>query len=90
MPAQLAANARYAEKAIGRPVEESMAPEKVDIQVGIRMLPDGDTLANIARYEAHLHRLYIQTLHELEAIQTRRKGGHAPLARLDISAPPVA
>ena len=32
------------------------------------------------RYEAHLHRLYIQTLHELEAAQTRRKGGTSPLA----------
>jgi hypothetical protein len=40
------------------------------------------------RYEAHLHRQYIQTLHELEAIQIRRKGGTSPLARLDIIGAP--
>ena len=55
----------------------------------LRVLPQTDTLAKIMRYEAHLHRQYIQTLHELEAIQARRKGGHVPLARLDISAPPA-
>ena len=60
------------------------------MQVGIRMLPDDHTLAKIMRYEAHLHRQYIQTLHELEAIQLRRQGGQSPLARLDISAPPAA
>ena len=53
-----------------------------------RLFPSDDTLAMITRYEAHLHRQYIQTLHELEALQTRRSGGHAPLARLDISGPP--
>ena len=56
----------------------------------LRMLPAADTLTKIMRYEAHLHRQYIQTLHELEAIQLRRQGGQSPLARLDISAPPVA
>ena len=54
----------------------------------LRVLPPGDSLDRIMRYEAHLHRLYIQTLHELEAIQTRRQGGQSPLARLDISGPP--
>ena len=55
----------------------------------LRILPIGDTLDRIMRYEAHLHRLYIQTLHELEALQTRRKGGNAPLARLDIIGAPT-
>jgi hypothetical protein len=41
------------------------------------------------RYETHLHRLYIQTLHELEAIQARRHGERTPLARLDITASPA-
>ncbi len=57
-------------------------------QLHPRTLPGRDVLDKIMRYEAHLHRLYIQTLHELEAIQTRRQGGHSPLARLDISGPP--
>ncbi len=56
----------------------------------LRILPDDEVLTKITRYEAHLHRQYIQTLHELEALQTRRTGGSAPLARLDISASPAA
>ncbi len=45
-------------------------------------------MALILRYETHYHRLLIQTLHELEAIQIRRKGGTSPLARLDITGAP--
>ena len=52
-----------------------------------RVIPQDTSLNRIIRYETHLHRLWLQTLHELEAIQVRRQGGHAPLARLDISAP---
>jgi hypothetical protein len=54
----------------------------------LRVLPARDDLDKIMRYEAHLHRQYIQTLHELEAIQIRRKGGTSPLARLDIAGAP--
>ena len=54
-----------------------------------RVIPQGTSLDKIMRYETHLHRIWLQTLHELEAIQVRRQGGHAPLARLDISAPPA-
>ena len=49
-----------------------------------RLLPDEETLEKVARYEAHLARLFHKTLHELEALQTRRSGGVAPLARLDV------
>jgi hypothetical protein len=49
-----------------------------------RLLPDEKTLEKVARYEAHLSRLFYKTLHELEALQTRRSGGSAPLARLDV------
>lgn len=48
------------------------------------MLPT-DLLDKVTRYEAHLHRQMVQTLHELEAMQERRKGRAAPLARLDVS-----
>ena len=47
-------------------------------------------LDNIMRYEAHLHRQCLQTLHELEALQARRRGETPHLARLDISASPAA
>jgi hypothetical protein len=49
-----------------------------------RLLPDEKTLEKVARYEAHLSRLFHKALHELEALQTRRSGGGAPLARLDV------
>jgi len=53
-----------------------------------RMLPDLATLQKISRYEAHLSRLLYKTMHELEALQTRRQGGAAPLARLDVDGMP--
>jgi hypothetical protein len=49
-----------------------------------RLLPDEKTLEKVARYEAHLSRLMFKALHELEALQVRRSGGSAPLARLDV------
>jgi hypothetical protein len=49
-----------------------------------RLLPDEKTLEKVSRYEAHLSRLLFKALHELEALQARRTGGAAPLARLDV------
>ena len=49
-----------------------------------RLLPDEDTLNKVIRYEAHLHRQLLQTMHELEALQARRQGLQAPLARVDV------
>ncbi len=60
----------------------------VDLAKAVRILPGGGTLDKIIRYEAHLHRQYIQTLHELEAIQARRHGERTPLTRLDITGSP--
>jgi hypothetical protein len=49
-----------------------------------RLLPGEKILEKIARYEAHLSRGLYKALHELEALQVRRTGGVAPLARLDV------
>jgi hypothetical protein len=49
-----------------------------------RLLPDEKTLEKVARYEAHLSRGLYKALHEVEALQVRRAGGAAPLARLDV------
>jgi hypothetical protein len=49
-----------------------------------RLLPDERILEKVARYEAHLFRGLYTALHELEALQVRRTGGAAPLARLDV------
>lgn len=89
LPDEMAAMARYAEKVLGTPKEEFITPERVDMQVGNRLVPSPDVVAKIARFEAHLHRMYIQTLHELEALQARRNGERVPLTRLDISGPPA-
>jgi hypothetical protein len=45
-------------------------------------LPKG--MEKVARYEAHLSRGLYKALHEFEALQVRRAGGAAPLARLDV------
>lgn len=88
MPDQIRAIARYGEKVVGKPAEESYTLENMEIQTGIRMIPDSETRNNIIRYDSHFHRMLMQNLHELEAMQARRKGEHSPLARLDISGPP--
>jgi hypothetical protein len=49
-----------------------------------RLLPDDKILEKVSRYEAHLSRLMFKALHELEALQVRKSGGAAPLARLDV------
>jgi hypothetical protein len=52
-----------------------------------RILPGAEDLQKIARYEAHLSRQMYQALHELKALQRRRSGGSAPLARVDLQGP---
>lgn len=47
-------------------------------------LADEKTLDKIMRYESHLNRHLTSTLHELEALQSRRRGQAAPLARVDV------
>ena len=57
---------------------------EIELMSRKRLLPDDKTLEKISRYEAHLSRQLYKALHELEALQTRRLGGAAPLARLDV------
>ena len=50
-----------------------------------RILPDGNTLEKISRYEAHLSRQLYHALHELENLQKHKITGEGtPLARLDV------
>jgi hypothetical protein len=78
--------ARY-EAAIAAYKKEDMEQE-VSREVAGRILPDEKTLEKVSRYEAHLSRQLYHALHELEALQTRRFGGHSPLARLDVQGLP--
>jgi len=50
-----------------------------------RILPPAKPLDRVMKYEAHLSRLLLATLHELEALQRRRQGDPTPLARLSVS-----
>jgi hypothetical protein len=51
-----------------------------------RILPDGDTLQKVSRYEAHLSRQMYQALHELQRLQAARAGQPVPPpAALDVT-----
>jgi hypothetical protein len=52
------------------------------------LIPGGEALERVMRYEARLHRQLLQTMHELEALQARRQGRAAALARVDVSGGP--
>ena len=69
-------------------IRKEEVEEEVSRKSRERILPDEKTLEKVARYEAHLSRHMYQALHELEALQTRRLGGNAPLARLDVQGVP--
>lgn len=73
-------------------VSAKQEAERVEIELSNmrreRLLPDEKTLEKVSRYEAHLSRLMFKALHELEALQVRRSGGAAPLARLDVDGLP--
>jgi hypothetical protein len=62
-----------------REVEKTLASKR-----RARILPNETDLQKISRYEAHLSRQMYQALHELEALQARRGGKAAPLARVDV------
>jgi len=49
-----------------------------------RLLPSEPVMEKVTRYEAHLSRELYKAMHELEALQARRRGHPSPLARLDI------
>ena len=49
-----------------------------------RVFPTGSN-EHVQRYEAHLHRMFLKDLHELEALQSRRRGDATPLARVEIN-----
>lgn len=53
-------------------------------------LPEEQALEKIMRYESHLYRRMFQTLHELEALQSRRRGEPVSLARLQVHGLPGA
>lgn len=79
----------YAQGTMAEGKLPEVAPERVALTQITRIIPPENDLNIIMRYETHLHRQYIQTLHEIEALQARRRGEPTHLARLDISSPPA-
>ena len=67
-----------------------ITPDVVGRELAEETLPSYAELDKIMRFESHLHRQCLQTLHEIEALQSRRLGKPVTLTRLDISAPPAA
>jgi hypothetical protein len=89
IPSDLEDVARYG-AALGKPMDDNRVMDWVDEQVDRRSLATKEHMERVIRYESHYHRLWVQTHHELEAFQSRRKGDRpSPLARLDVAASPV-
>ncbi len=68
-------------------------PEPTEMQVAARqqtrVIPSADEQERFLRPEAHLHRIFIQLVRELEALQNRRMGEPSNLHRMDISSAPA-
>ena len=75
----LAVAAQYGKRVLGRPIEETITPERADRLVRRQMGAKGAGLELLQRYEAHLSRQLYKALHELEAMKARRRGEPAPL-----------
>lgn len=78
----------YRQGTIAKGIFPKPDEDAVETMKSVRSFPPSADMLLVIRYETHYHRLLIQTLHELEAMQTRRKGGSSPLARLDITGAP--
>ena len=75
-------------KALGALKKAEEQAQKVEKQILEKrracILPSMGDMAKVGRYEAHISRELYRALHELEALQTRRLGGKAPLGRVDV------
>ena len=71
-----AARSFYGDLSAGLAIDSAIRAERV--------LPSRDDVERLMRYEAHITRQEYQALHELQALQARRRGEPAPLARLSI------
>ena len=67
-----------------RPVD----PTRLRAHQLLNVIPDGFSIDLVLRYETHVRRALLQTVHELEARQARRLGEQPSLARVDFTAGP--
>lgn len=73
---------------MGKDVINDVSDDDFDQRLVESLLPPDRDLDKIIRYETHLNRQLYQARHELEALQDRRQGRDAPLARLDLNVTP--
>jgi hypothetical protein len=66
----------YGDLRVSRAIDATYRPEHI--------FPPKDELDRLIRYEAHITRQQYHALHELQALQARRRGEPAPLARLSV------
>tara|TARA_B100000315_G_scaffold195798_1_gene186753 strand:- start:898 stop:1326 length:429 start_codon:yes stop_codon:yes gene_type:complete len=52
--------------------------EKDEAQAAINLLPSEEDLQLLQRYEVHLNKLFMETLHELQQVQSFRLGRKLP------------
>jgi len=67
---------------------EECAPARPRAPQAPAVLPAPDILQTLSKYEARLSRQLNHALHELQALQDRRQGRDAPLARVDVQGLP--
>lgn len=89
IPDDLSVATQYGEM-IGVPRDDTTMKDAIDVMTSTRLLPAKEDMERSMRYEAHIHRMYIQSHHELEALQARRKGERiSSLTRIDVAASPA-
>ena len=80
---------RLGDQLVNRRAPPRQIPREEVVRVErLRIILADEDMALIMRYSGQLHRQIIQSLHELEAMQARRRGERTPLARLDIIGAP--
>ena len=79
----------YAERTLSKGVLPEISADRIEATRRRRILPPDPELEKIMRYKGSEHRQLLQTMHEFEALQARRKGERSPLARVDFSGPPL-
>jgi len=60
-------------------------PDRVAAFQQLRIIPGELSIDRIMRYETHVHRLLVSTIHELEARQAARRGERVTLGRFDFN-----
>ena len=90
---EAAAQLQFLEKELAKQAAQA-AQEKGECAAQVeraqreRLLLSEPAMERVARYEAHLSRELYKAMHELEALQERRQGRPALLARLDVTGVP--